>query len=106
MKHSRKTLILNYDSVGRAWLALLFGWVLLAGSAQVEAQVSSAGTAVSVAGSLISVQGQDVMVETKSGPERVQLSDKTVIRGEIPIKFSDITSGMYVGATAEKVLIV
>ena len=102
MKHNRKTLILSHDPVDRAWLALLFGWMLLAGSAQVEAQVGSAGTAVAVAGSLISIQGQDVMVETKSGPERVQLSDKTIIRGEVPIKFSEITSGMYVGATAEK----
>jgi hypothetical protein len=57
---------------------------------------------ISVAGSLVSVQGQEVTVETKSGPTRVQLSDKTVIRAEIPIKFSDIASGMYVGATAEK----
>jgi len=102
MKNNRKTLILNHDLVGCALLALLVGWVLLAGSAQLEAQVGSAGSAVSVAGSVISVQGQDVMVETKSGPTRVQLSDKTVIRGEIPIKFSEITSGMYVGATAEK----
>lgn len=102
MKNSRNTLILNHARVVRAWLALLVGWALVAGSAQLEAQVGSAGTAVSVAGSVISVQGQDVMVETKSGPTRVQLSDKTVIRGEIPIKFSEITSGMYVAATAEK----
>jgi hypothetical protein len=33
---------------------------------------------------------------------QVQLSDKTIIRGEVPIKFSEITSGMYVGATAAK----
>ena len=102
MKNSRKTLILNHDPVGRAWLALLVGWVLLAGSAQLEAQVGPAGNTVAVAGSLISVQGQDVIVEAKSGPERIQLSDKTVIRGEIPITFSEITSGMYVAATAEK----
>jgi Domain of unknown function (DUF5666) len=102
MKTSRKTLIMNHDAFGRAWLALIVGWVLLAGSAQLEAQVGSAGSAVSIAGSLISVQGQDVTVETKSGPERVQMSDKTVIRGEVPIKFSEITSGMYVAATAAK----
>jgi len=102
MKNSRKTLILNHDPVGCAWLALIVGRVLLAGSAQLEAQVGSAGSAVSVAGSLISVQGQDLTVETKSGPERVRLSDKTIIRGEIPIKFSEITSGMYVAATSEK----
>ena len=32
----------------------------------------------------------------------MKLEDKTLIRGEIPIKFSDITPGMYVGATAAK----
>ncbi|HUC99559.1 MAG TPA: DUF5666 domain-containing protein, partial [Candidatus Polarisedimenticolaceae bacterium] len=32
----------------------------------------------------------------------VKLGDNTIIRGEVPVKFSDITSGMYVGATAEK----
>jgi hypothetical protein len=102
MKNSRKTLILNHDLSGRAWLALMVGCVVLAGAASLEAQVGSAGSAVSIAGSLISVQGQDVIVEAKSGPTRVQLSDKTIIRGEVPIKFSEITSGMYVGATAEK----
>ncbi|MET0642924.1 MAG: hypothetical protein ABWZ17_01010, partial [Candidatus Binatia bacterium] len=30
------------------------------------------------------------------------LEDKTVVRGELPIKFSDITAGMYVGVTAAK----
>jgi hypothetical protein len=102
MKNSRKTLLSNPDPVGRAWLALMVGWMLLASSAQLEAQVGPAGSTVSVAGSLISVQGQDLTVETKSGPARVQLSDKTVIRAEVPIKFSEITSGMYVGATAKK----
>jgi hypothetical protein len=102
MTNRRNRLTVNHNFVGRAWLALLVGWALLAGSAQVEAQVGSAGSTVAIAGSLISVQGQDVIVETKSGPARVQLSDKTVIRGEIPIKFSEITPGMYVGATAEK----
>ena len=37
-----------------------------------------------------------------SGPVVVKLGDKTIIRGEVPVNFSDITSGMYVGATAEK----
>ena len=80
----------------------MVGWVVLAAAAQLKAQVGSAANMISVAGSLVSVQGQEVTVETKSGPTRVQLSDKTVIRAEIPIKFSDIASGMYVGATAEK----
>lgn len=102
MKHRRKAFISNHDCVGCAWLALLVGSLLLATSARLDAQAGPAGSTVAVAGSLISVQGQDLTVETKSGPARVQLSEKTVIRGEVPIKFSEITSGMYVGATAKK----
>jgi hypothetical protein len=85
-----------------AWaaLVLIIGLALPAGRSQVEAQVSSGGSAV--AGSVISLQGEEMIVEAKSGPIRVQLSDKTVIRGEVPIKFSEVTSGMYVGATAMK----
>jgi hypothetical protein len=80
----------------------MVGWASLAGVAHLHAQAGSAGSTVAVAGALLSVQEREVTVETKSGPTRVQLSDKTVIRGEIPIKFSDITAGMYVGATAMK----
>jgi hypothetical protein len=43
-----------------------------------------------------------LIVESKSGPARVRFSDRTVIRAEVPIKFSEIVSGMYVGATAEQ----
>jgi hypothetical protein len=102
MKHSRKTSILNHGPVGLVCLALIVGWLLSAGTVRLDAQTGSAGRTASVAGSLISVQGQDVIVETKSGRTEVRLSDKTVIRGEVPIKFSEITSGMYVGATAAK----
>jgi hypothetical protein len=102
MKHSRKTLIPNHRLLGLACLVLIVGWLLFAAPAHLEAQGGAAGSAAAVAGSLISVQDQVVVVETQSGATRVQLSDKTVIRGEVPIKFSEITSGMYVGATAEK----
>jgi hypothetical protein len=100
MKHSGKTSIPNHGPLGPA--CLIVGWLLLAAAAHVEAQDRSGASAASVAGSLISVQDRDVVVETKSGPTRIGLSDKTVIRGEMPIKFSEINSGMYVGATAEK----
>ena len=57
---------------------------------------------VSLNGKVTSLKGQELMAETTSGPAAVKLNDKTVIRGELPIKFSDITPGMYVGATAAK----
>jgi hypothetical protein len=93
MKNNR-----NYSA--RTSLALITGLTVLAAGAQLEAQVSSGGSAIN--GSVISVQAQEITINAKNGPERVQLSDKTVIRGELPIKFSEITSGMYVGATAMK----
>ena len=37
-----------------------------------------------------------------NGDAKITVSDKTVIRHEVAIKFSEIVSGMYVGATASK----
>jgi hypothetical protein len=102
MKRNRNSMMAKQNNIGRAWLALLVGAVLLASSARLEAQAGPAAGTVSVAGTLTSVQGEELIVESKSGPARVRLSDKTVIRAEVPIKFSEIASGMYVGATAEK----
>jgi hypothetical protein len=61
-----------------------------------------AQTRVSLNGKVTSLKEQELMAETTNGPAAVKLNDKTVIRGELPIKFSDITPGMYVGATAAK----
>jgi hypothetical protein len=44
----------------------------------------------------------DLIVATPAGDVRVVVTDKTIIRGEVSIKFSEITSGMYVGTTATK----
>jgi len=41
-------------------------------------------------------------VATSAGDVRVIVTDKTVIRGEVAIKFSEITPGMYLGTTATK----
>jgi hypothetical protein len=73
----------------------------MAAGALLDFQVASAQSGA-IAGSLTSVQGQNVIVNTKAGPMQMQLTDKTLIRAEIPITFSEITSGMYVGATAAK----
>jgi hypothetical protein len=47
-----------------------------------------------------SLKENELTVETRTGPGTVRLSARMVIQGEVPIKFSEITTGMYVGATA------
>ena len=79
------------------WTAAMIGIAVFLTSGALRAQ-----TRVSLTGKATSLKGQELMAETTSGPAAVKLNDKTVIRGELPIKFSDITPGMYVGATAAK----
>jgi hypothetical protein len=79
------------------WTAAVIGIVVLMSSGALRAQ-----STVSLTGKATSLKGQDLVVETNSGPVAIKLIDKTVIRGEVPIKFSDIAPGMYVGATAAK----
>lgn len=79
------------------WTAAMIGIAVFLTSGALLAQ-----TRVSLNGKVTSLKGQELMAETTSGPAAVKLNDKTVIRGELPIKFSDITPGMYVGATAAK----
>jgi hypothetical protein len=80
----------------------------IATAAMIGMAVSLTGSAlqaqsnVSLNGKVTSFKEQELLVETSSGPALVKLNDKTLIRGELPIKFSDITPGMYVGATAAK----
>ncbi|MBI2361706.1 MAG: hypothetical protein HYV04_22815 [Deltaproteobacteria bacterium] len=85
-----------------SWLGLIAGLVLIVGSSPLQAQVGRATGAVSVAGKITSVTGQELVVGARSGDVRVKMGDKAIIRGEVPIKLSEITPGMYVGATAKK----
>jgi hypothetical protein len=55
-----------------------------------------------VRGAIALVKDQDLIVATSAGDVRVIVTDKTVIRGEFAIKFSEITAGMYLGTTATK----
>ena len=79
------------------WIAFMIGIAVFLTSSALRAQ-----TRLNVNGKMASLTGQELVVETSSGPAMVKLNDKTVIRGELPIKFSDVTAGMYVGATAAK----
>ena len=79
------------------WSGFVLAIVALLTSVALQGQSN-----VSLTGKVTSLKGQDLTVATTNGPAAVQLNDKTVIRGELPIRFSDITPGMYVGATAAK----
>jgi hypothetical protein len=80
----------------------MFAALIFAGNARLEAQTGTAGNPVNIRGKVTGLKGQDLSVAAPSGETRVLLSDKTIIRQELPIKFSEITSGMYLGTTAEK----
>jgi Domain of unknown function (DUF5666) len=79
------------------WIAFMIGIAAFLTSNALRAQ-----SRVSLNGKMTSLTGQELVVETSGGPAMTKLDDKTVIRGEVPIKFSDIAAGMYVGATAAK----
>jgi hypothetical protein len=79
------------------WSTAMIAIGVLLTSAALQAQSN-----VSLNGKVTNLKGQELTVETANGPALVKLSDKTLVRGEVPIKFSDITPGMYVGATAAK----
>lgn len=81
-------------------MASVIGLALIGGNA--GAQTGSAGNTISVNGTISSITGSDMSLMANSGPVVVKLGDNTIIRGEVPVRFSDVTSGMYVGATAEK----
>src|SRR5687768_3536340 len=91
--------LVSWEVARHFWIALVIG-LSLAGIAR--AQTAPSASAVSVNGKISSITGSDITVMSNSGPVVVKFAGETVIRGEVPVKFSDIASGMYVGATAEK----
>jgi len=78
-------------------LCLICGYAYLA-----NAQPAPAANTTTVSGKVISLTGPELIVASPSGDAKVTVGDKTVIRHEVAIKFSEIVSGMYVGATATK----
>jgi hypothetical protein len=77
----------------RSWIGFAIGLALIAGNA--HAQTGSAGSSVSMIGKISSITGSAITVMSNSGPAVVKFADETIIRGEVPVKFSDISSGMY-----------
>lgn len=57
---------------------------------------------ITIRGKVTDLKGPDLVVATANGDVKAALNDKTVVRAEQPIKFSEIVPGMYVGATATK----
>ena len=90
----------QWSSIRGLSMATVIALALMGSNAQ--AQTGSGGNTITVNGTISSITGSDMTVMSNSGPVTVKLGDNTIIRGEVPVKFSDITSGMYVGATAEK----
>jgi len=78
-------------------LSVLFSYAGLA-----NAQPAPATTPTTVSGKVVSFKGSELSVASPSGDAKITVGDKTVIRQELAIKFSDIVSGMYVAATATK----
>jgi hypothetical protein len=81
--------------------ALLAG-LLSIRPAPVSAQVA-APAPIAIRGKITSVlKGPELIITNPTGDAKLILTDKTVIRGETAIKFSDILPGMYLGTTASK----
>ena len=89
-------------AVCRAWTGSLLALFLLTAASELKAQLGSSAIPATVRGKIVSLNGPELSVASPSGEVNVTISEKTVIRGETPIKFSEITSGLYLGTTATK----
>lgn len=81
-------------------LTLAMGLLSLQRAPMVHAQSASAPT--TIRGKIVSLKGSELVVASPSEDAKLTLSDKTIIRTEIAIKFSEIETGMYLGTTATK----
>ncbi len=80
----------------------LLGGVLLIPSGLVTGQ-GGVPAPIAIRGKIApGLQGAELIVASPTGDVKLIVTDKTVIRGETAIKFSDILPGMYLGTTASK----
>jgi len=80
----------------------VLGGLLLTPPALVTGQVG-APAPIAIRGKIASaLKGSELIVTSPTGDVKLIVTDKTVIRGETAIKFSDILPGMYLGTTASK----
>lgn len=85
-----------------ATFGLVLALLLLVTGSELNAQDGSAGAQVRVRGKVVSLEGSELVVASANGNVKVTMAAKTVILGEVPIKFSEITPGKYLGTTATK----
>jgi hypothetical protein len=90
----------NYKNIlSRITLALL---LIVAFAHYANAQSAPAADTTNVSGKVLSLKGSDLILASPSGDVKVAVADKTIVRAEVPIKYSEITPNMYVAATATK----
>jgi len=78
-------------------------WVLICASGLYLSEMPSfAQTATTVRGKISFITSQEVTVSTPTGEVKALLTDKTVIRTEVPVDLADLRPGMYLGTTATK----
>jgi len=65
-------------------------------------QAQSGSASATIRGEIVSLRGSDLVVASWSGDTKLTVDDKTTIRAEVVIQFSEITLGMYLGTTATK----
>jgi hypothetical protein len=72
--------------------------ILLLGSSPSNSQTDR----TTIRGKITSLKGQELIVTSANGDVKAVLTEKTIIRTEVPIKVTEIGSGMYLGTTATK----
>jgi hypothetical protein len=63
---------------------------------------SFAQSTTTLRGKILSFSGQQLTVSTPAGDVKALLTEKTVIRTEVPVDLADIKPGMYLGTTATR----
>ena len=78
-------------------------WVLICASGLYLSEMPSfAQSSTTVRGKIASISGQELAVSTPAGEVKALLTDRTVIRTEVPVDLADLRPGMYLGTTATK----
>jgi hypothetical protein len=76
--------------------------VLHHGEPDLKAQVSSSSAVVAVRGKIVAYKESELSVATNAGDVAVKLTTGTSIVGEVPADLTDITKGVFLGASAQK----